>query len=492
MHALLNTRLFDPGDRVLVGVSGGADSLALLHMLAAARTTLLVELVAAHVHHEMRGDAADADVEFLRNLCGEWRIAFDVERCDVPALARERRVSVEEAGRDARYAAFELLARRHRCGKVATAHHADDQAETVLLNLFRGAGIDGLAGIPPRRPLWGGASSPEVVRPLLGTWRHEIDAYCRAHDLQPREDVTNLDLRYRRSRIRHELLPVLRHYDPAIAMHLVRLSTQAREERELLDPAAEALLASAAQHPPPARSVPLWLLARQAVAPLRLDGEVVAAAPPALARRALRLALRRVGGHAVEIDAALVERLLELCSGRRRTALDLPGCGLRAYRTGGVLVLGARPAEPTPPPHSLEVAVPGSTPAPAWRLCLAITAVPPPDDPRCPPDQACIDEASVRPPLRLRSPATGDRLQPLGAPGTRLLSDVLTDRKIQRELRATWPILADQEGILWVVGLAVVERARVGAQTRQCLHLAVSPLEAGSGAPSEQEAGPVV
>ena len=136
--------------------------------------------------------------------------------------------------------------------------------------------------------------------------------------------------------------------------------------------------------------------------------------------------------------------------------------------------------------------MPGTTCAPAWGLCLAITVVPPPSDPRCPPDEACIDEGSLEAPLRLRPPAPGDRLHPLGAPGSQLLSDLFTDRKIPRELRASWPVLADQEGILWVVGLAVAERARVGVQTRRCLRLTVSPLEAETDAASEQEAGPVV
>src|SRR5687768_6850750 len=236
---------FSPGDRVLVAVSGGADSLALLHALAHDRESLALTLFAAHVHHGMRGDEADADVDFLEGICAEWAVPLLVERVGVPELAKRERISVEEAGRNARYSALDKLAQEHGCNRVATAHTADDQAETVLLNLFRGTGIDGLAGIPARRPLSGDLGAPELVRPLLRRWRRDTEAYCAEHALEPREDRTNRDLRYRRSRIRHELLPRLRDYDPDVKSHLVRLADQAREERDLLNDAASALLAGA-------------------------------------------------------------------------------------------------------------------------------------------------------------------------------------------------------------------------------------------------------
>jgi tRNA(Ile)-lysidine synthase len=473
MRLPLNLDLLPPCERLLVAVSGGADSLALLHGLAEGRAEWRWELRAVHVHHGMRGPEADADAEFLAECCAEWGVPLRVERVDVPAVARECRISVEEAGREARYSTFVRLAGEWGCGRVVTAHHADDQAETVLLHLFRGAGIDGMAGMPERRPLGPAAGAPELVRPLLGVRRRELEAYCAAHGLVPRLDVTNLDLQYRRNRIRYELLPVLERFDPEIAGHLVRLSRQAREEQELLSADAARLLESAARElPPPAPGIPL-------PAPLvraRLALPVLRAAPPALLRRALRLLLRQVGAFDVELSAGLserLERLIQAGSG----AVDLPGCPLRAALSGECLLLEARTA--APPPVAVEAAIPGRTEAPPFGLVLEAQACPVPVELRLPPAQAIFDLDALRPPFQLRAPQTGDRFRPLNAPGTRLLSDLFTDRKIPAAYRAHWPILMDRDGVVWVLGLAVAHRVRIRPDSLRACRLTVAPLATG-------------
>lgn len=472
----LNPQLLTRADRVLVGVSGGPDSLALLHALLRLREELEIHVTAAHVHHGMRGADADADVLFLETLCAAWSIPLAVERWDVPALAARQKLSVEEAGREARYRSFKRLARERGCGKVATAHTADDQAETVLLNLFRGAGIDGLAGIPPRRALGPERDSPEVIRPLLGVWRRDVEAYCQAHGLEPREDPTNQDTRFRRSRVRHELFPLLAPYDPQLKEHLVRLALQAREEGELMLPQAEALLQRAGRDGRSPLSARLPFTARLVQPVLDLDARVIAAAPPALARRALRLALRGAAGYDVELDAGLVERLLLLARGEGPSAVDLPGCPLRARRRGARLVLEGAGAPPAQRPGTTSVAVPGVTEAPEFGLTLQVEIVPPPADPRLSAEEVVLDRGGLSLPLLLRPPLPGDRLRPLGASGSRLLSDVFTDRKIPGVLRPLWPVLVDQQGIVWVVGLAVADRARISPGTRDCLHVAAVPL----------------
>jgi len=452
----LDLSLIYPGNRVLVALSGGADSLALLHLLCAQRAALGLWLAAVHVHHGMRGDEAEADVRFVTDVCAAWDVPLEVAAVDVPGLAVQQRIAVEEAGRLARYDAFAEAARKLRCEKVALAHHADDQAETVLLNLFRGAGIDGLAGIPPRRPLSAEAEAPEVIRPLLRVWRAQIDAYCAANGLEPRHDRTNDDLGFRRNRVRRQLLPHLADYDPNIRAHLVRLASQAREEADLLQAEAEDLLAAALRPG----------------AGLRLDSAVLTAARPALARRALRLALRKLGGYAVEVDAALIARLWELCRGERRTALDLPGCAARARLEHGVLILEPSPAAaPRALTEAVEVVIPGITPAPALGVRMHARETEPPIQLRLPPHQAVLDLAALTPPLVLRTAREGERFQPLGGPGRRLLSDFFIDRKIPRERRSAWPILADAAGVVWIVGLAVAHRARVQAETTRCLAL---------------------
>lgn len=508
MAPFFDTRLFAPGDRVLLALSGGADSLSLFHALTAAREELAIELAALHVHHGMRGAEADADVRFLQSVCADRGVPLHVEERDVPALALERRISIEEAGRIVRYVAFDHVARAHRCNKVATAHHADDQVETILLNLFRGAGIDGLTGIPARRPLSPEPDAPELVRPLLQTWRREIEAYSREHGLQPREDRTNLDLRYRRNRIRLELLPRLEEFEPALGERLIRLAGLARDDTSVLEELAADLLAQSAVSEPPTEvkahepaprrwrppAPPVGQNLRPCLAsdtapgsagwydpPLRDETEphlrraVLAAAPPALARRALRLALRQLAGFDITVDAALLERLLALCRGKGAAAVDLPGGPWRARRRGEVLVFESTAGAP-PAPTSVFLTVPGVTDAPEFGLRIRTAPCPPPPDPRQPPDRAVVDMTAVSGALTLRAPRTGDRFHPLGAPGSRLLSDLFIDRKIPRPQRRRWPVIADQSGILWVVGVALAERARVRPATTRCLLLVVERL----------------
>lgn len=468
MRPSLNLELLKTGDRLLVGLSGGVDSLALLHLLASERTRRQWELLAVHVHHGMRGEAANDDVEFLKELCAAWHVTLLVEHADVPLLAAERRISVEEAGRDARYAAFARVSRELGCNKVVTAHHADDQAETVLLHLFRGAGIDGLAAMPERRPLSMVPGTPELVRPLLQVRRRELEEYCREQGLKPRQDVTNLDLNYRRNRIRHELLPVLRDFDPAIVEHLVRLALQAREEMELLSVEADRLLQSAAVETAPAEfGIPLPALPPA----LTLDLERLRQAPPALLRRGLRLALRQAGEFDVEQSTALIERLVQLVNSDSGST-DLPGAPLRASNTGEQLRIEPR-ARVLTSPRTVEVALPGETDVPIFGLHLTAALGPIPDQLRLPPCRAILDFDSLLPPFQLRVPVPGDRFHPFNAPGSRLASDLFVDRKVPAYLRANWPILTDREGIIWVLGLAIAHRARIRPGTSRALHLAV-------------------
>ncbi len=469
------------GSRIVVAISGGVDSLALLHLIASIGSFDPLEFLAVHVHHGMRAEAADADVEFLRQTCDAWGVPLEVVYRDVPALAAERRISVEEAGRIARYEALEALARERGCNKVVTAHHADDQVETVLLHLLRGTGLDGLRGMPERRPLSPKSGAPELVRPLLGVWRHELEAYCREHGLEPRHDWTNDDLRYRRNRLRQEVIPLLQSLAPAVKQHLLQLAQQARDEVAVLEPLAADLLHQARRPAPEpwrrAGGPPEWLVLARALRPTALDAATFAQAPRATARRALRLLFREVAGPPADVPFEAVEAVLCLAGGVG-TAVDLPGCGIRARRVSGTLLLERQRPPQRDLPEKVLVAGPGEYTVPAMGLKLRFAAGAAPADPRLPPEEACLASAAVRWPLRLRAPERGDRFQPLGSPGSRLLSDVFVDRKIPAEARASWPVLEDTEGILWVCGIAVAERARVASPGDPCLRLRIEPIHA--------------
>jgi tRNA(Ile)-lysidine synthase len=462
----LDASLFAAGDRVLVGLSGGADSLTLLHLLVGRAAELDLDLFACHVHHGMRGEAAEEDVRFLHAECDSLGVPLIVSHGDVPALCRAHRWSPEEAGRHARYAEFEEAALAAGCTKVATAHTADDQAETVLMNLMRGCGLDGLAGIPRRRPLIAGRPVPEVVRPLLGTWRAEIESFCGTLGKVPRHDSTNDDLRFLRNRVRRRLLPSLMEWDRGIKRHLVRLSEQAWEERLLLRREAVDLLSAV----------------RKQQDPLVLDAVLLAAAPEPLVRRALLAALGASGADANDATYLTVGRLMAQLRGEGPASFDLPGGRVRAKRGRGELRLEACGELPAAPPSEVRLRFPGELRLDAYGIRLSGWIEPPPGSKRLPRSEALIRLPALEPPLCVRPPLPGDRFRPFGAPGSRLLSDLLSEHRVPRVHRPTWPVLVDQAGILWVVGIAVAERARIESDAEPCLHLRAETLPGQTGA----------
>lgn len=305
------------GAGLVVAVSGGPDSVALLRALMDVRADASVPLVVAHLNHQLRGDASDADEAFVRTLHDD----VVTHRLDVAALARVRHDNLEATAREARYRWLADVARQRQLRFVATGHTADDQAETVLHRLLRGTGLDGLRGIAGRRPL---SSEVEVVRPLLRVTREQILAYLDELGQPARFDETNQDVRYTRNRIRHDLLPLLaRDYNPRVVETLTRLADQASEAAEEETQAAAVLLAEAER--PRAGSMVV------------LDADVLRRASRRLARAALRLVWRREGWSLARMGFAEFERLADLIHADAG-AYDLPG-GVHARLRGSVLQL---------------------------------------------------------------------------------------------------------------------------------------------------------
>ncbi len=218
---------FKRGETVLVGFSGGPDSVCLLHFLRYLSQKKHFELAAVHVHHGLRGAAADADARFCRAVCKEWQVPFLLYKKNVRALAKKLDLSVEHAARKARYEAFAQAAKKTGASKIALGHHLDDQAETVLLNLLRGTRAEGLCGIPLRRAL---TKNTEIVRPLLCVTRAEVEQYLQVNELSFVTDQTNMDDAYTRNWIRHQLLPLLEEKQPKIRQHLAGMATQLAEK----------------------------------------------------------------------------------------------------------------------------------------------------------------------------------------------------------------------------------------------------------------------
>lgn len=310
-------RLMTAGDRIVIGLSGGPDSVTLSHLLPDVARGLGATVVAlAHLNHQLRPEAGE-DEAFCRALAARLDLPFESDRVDVRAEAARARTSLEDAGRTVRYAFLEAVARRCAATRIAVAHTLNDQAETVLLRLCRGAGPVGLAGIYPRAGL--------VIRPLLDVRRQEVEAWLAAERLPVRDDPTNRDLSIPRNRVRHELLPYLaRHVGEGILEVLARQATIAREDADYLEHVATETSGSLV---------------------LELEGRTVVelsalwALPPALRRRVVRIALQRqAGGRFIGFDH--VEAVLALV--REPTVIDLPG--QRVKRTMGRLLF--EPATP--------------------------------------------------------------------------------------------------------------------------------------------------
>ena len=313
--AIRTHRLIGPHDRVLVAVSGGADSVALLHLLLAIRRRFSGALHVGHLDHALREGSRD-DAAFVRGLAERWRLPVTIERQDVGAICRQQGTSVEKGARRVRYDFFQRLARREQLNRVAVAHTADDQAETVLLRIVRGSGLAGLGAIPRQRELEDGVV---LVRPLLDVWRAELLAYLQEAGLTYREDPTNADCRLTRNRVRHRLLPLLeRDYNPNIKPALAQLAHQSGVDYAYLQEAA----------------MRQWGRTVKAAGPGRLSIRVrpFLRQPKAIQRQVARRAVARVKAsdgelefrHWLEIERLFLERPIG-------TVLDLPG-GVRLRR----------------------------------------------------------------------------------------------------------------------------------------------------------------
>ena len=329
-ETIRSSRLIQTHDRVVVGVSGGPDSITLLHVLVHLAPSLGLKLYVVHVDHQLRSDSA-ADAAFVRELAGRFQVPAIIERRAVRAICQQNGWSLEDGARRVRYECFLDAARRYSAPVIALAHTADDQAETVAMRLLRGSGVTGLSGIPAMRQ----AQGCRIVRPLLAMWRDEVMEYVRRHRLTYRRDLSNDDPRFVRNRIRHQLLPLLaREFNPNIKAALVQLAQQCRGEQAYLQAATQRLEKRCLRRGLHGRvSLTLRSFARQ---------------PEALQRSLVREAIRQVRGdlqqfeyrHWLEVERLWRERPVQ-------SVVDLPG-GIRVSREHECLVIQRKAMQASP------------------------------------------------------------------------------------------------------------------------------------------------
>ncbi len=454
--------MIEDGEVVLVAVSGGADSLALLYGLHALRTQLNCKLHIVHLNHCLRPDA-DADAEFVQHHAARLEMPCTIQRAEVQRLVEEWKLSVEAAGRKARYQFYESVCTEVSATKVALGHHQDDIAETVLINLLRGSGTDGLKGISPVR-------DTKFIRPLIGFTRQKIEAFLTSMGIVPRQDATNTDTRYLRNRIRHELIPRLEnHYNPNIKTALIRTADVLGTESEYLDTTARTAFETC------------QIQDSQEI--IALDREKFCQYHIALQRRILRQSVSKMLGAVSDLYFAHCAAMLNLIEGDAPNAVLLLPNGLRFRRAYQRLIFDRKPIEIDS--FSYPITTVGKTFMAV--LNAEITAelgdVKSGGTPTLPDGkfEAIFDYQKLRKafaepsseviPLTMRNRRKGDRFQPYGMQGTKKIKDFLIDAKVPQQARDNIPLLVCGDVILWIVGHTTCESFKIEPHTQHYLYL---------------------
>jgi tRNA(Ile)-lysidine synthase len=420
--------------RVLVALSGGADSTALLLRLA----ELLAEggiagLYAAHLHHGIRGQSAERDLAFCEELCKKIGVPILTERADAPAYSKERGLTLEQAARELRYDFLERARVQLGADVIAVAHHKGDQAETVLMHLLRGCGLSGLTGMH--------AKSGRIIRPMLDSTRAEILAYLAERKQPFCEDETNAQNEAFRNRVRNELIPALEAVQPNVSEALCKTAALCAEDEAYLQQLSEQA-------------------EREILLGEGLKRKELSLLPLPLSARILK---RRVYALDEDVSEADVRRVLALATAKTGTAIELSG-GYHAWTDAEALYIGSYPALTAFETPFVRC---GTTETPAGTIHSERVA-----EYREPAsaNEAYLDEDALPEDLFVRTRRNGDRFWPLGAPGAKKLKDVLIDKKIPREQRDI-PLLCAGNEVYFAAGLALSERAKVRPETRSILHI---------------------
>lgn len=472
-------QMVEPEDVLLIGVSGGIDSVVLLHVLVHLRDRFHIRLHVAHLNHQFRGAEADRDAEFVRQLCHKLDIPCTIESHNVPEYLRQEKLSPQDAARQVRYAFFETLAERLQAQKIATAHNADDQAETVLLGLIRGAGLHGLGAI---RPVLRG----KIIRPLLATTRAQIEAFARAQGIEWVFDSSNASRKYLRNAIRLDLLPFLtQKFNPAMISRLTSYAQLFQEDAFFIDKIAQRRYIQLRKQVEKGIDICLEDFARQEVT---IQRAIVYKAYGELTGARHRLE--------TEHARAVIHLFTHKSCGKR---LNLPGrvVAVRGSIWGHFqyeILLNSLPAsacvtvsrcghtQADPQCFSSHtVSIPGQTIYGDVVVEANVFQTETPEEYIFQESFSSavivqhLDYDHVYAPVFIRYRSAGDAFRPLGMEGSKSLKKFFIDRKVLRNKRDNIPLLVDHRGILWIIGYTIADRVKVTSDTRRVVTFRVYP-----------------
>jgi len=449
--------LVSGGEKLVVAVSGGPDSVCLLHILTKLQEELKVKLHIAHLNHQLRGAESEADAGYVSDLARQWGIPATIERRDVTGYQAQQHLSLEEAAREVRYSFLAQVAKSIGAERVAVGHTMDDHIETILMHLIRGTGTRGLRGLQPITAWQSAYNSLTIVRPLLPVNRQETEDYCHQYHLAPRLDASNLSLSPLRNRIRQQLLPLLKSYNPRVAEALLRTGRIASDDIDFLDKEVARLWGEIAQ---------------QQGKSIVLDKGRFDQLPSALQRYLLRAAAEKLLGRAKDIEMRHIEPMMAALTKPTGKRLSLPrGLTFAIEYNQYRLASDFSALSPFPPLRGeFQLNIPGETRLPGWRIEATIINREEMAE-KGGDFIAYFDLGKTGDRLLVRSRRAGDKFQPLGLDQPKKVNEFMIDAKIPRAWRQQVPIVCSPKQILWLVGWRIDDRVKVSEDTKRVLRL---------------------
>lgn len=453
--------MINNGDSIVVGVSGGPDSVCLLHVLWRLREELNLRIVAVHINHMLRGSESDRDEEYVKSLCEKMNIELQALRIDIKKISKEKNQSLEETGRDERYRHFGIIADNIGASKIAVAHNKNDQAETVLMNIIRGSGLDGLKGMDYVRG--------RIIRPLLDVERSEIETYCEVNKLNPITDSSNLDNIYSRNKIRLNVIPYIDSlFDCNLVKSIDRMNRLIKDDIDFIDNKINKMYYTS-------------VLKKESEEVELLLGKIknmhVAAK-----RRIIRKSINEVKGNVKGIESIHIENILEMIdNGKVGSKLCLPG--IKVGRTYDSIRFYMKEKQPDVFDFNVGLIIPGKTEMGGGRHSFETTIISDFNINEYKPVKGSsniqfFDYDKLPQGINIRKRKEGDYFRPVNSKGTKKLKEFFIDSKVPREIRDSIPLVAKESEIIWIVGYKISDKFKVTENTKRVLKISYKFISA--------------